>query len=179
MRRLLVASVASVALALSGPASADTTSGSPNCTVVTQAAADTVAARIQADDSSIRDPISVKNLTCLDNFFSGIGLNLIANILDPATLLSNVEGKICSLVTSTLRSLTGSAQCGLTITGFDLGFGGIGGGAFCPKLSFGGGGPTWASFGAGPVGSGGGGFYINGGGVPPTGYTLQPNAGTY
>lgn len=171
---------AAVAVALSGPASADTTNGSANCTVVTQAAASTVAARIQADDSNIRDPMSVKNLTCLDNFFSGIGLNLIANVLDPSSLLDNVEGKVCSLVTSTLKSLTGSAQCGLTITGFNLGgFGGIGGGTFCPKLSFGGGGPTWATFGAGSVGSGGGGFYVNGGGLPPTGYPLQPNAATY
>jgi hypothetical protein len=176
VKRLLAASLA---LALSGPASADTATGSANCTIVAQAAANTVAARIQADDSNIHDPIGVRNLTCLDNFFNGLGLNLVANILDPATLLGNVEGKICSLVTSTLHSLIGSAQCGLTITGFSLGGFGIGGGSFCPKLSIGGGGPTWATFGAGPVGSGGGGFYLNGTGLRPTGYPAQPNSGTY
>ena len=166
-------------LALPESASAQTASGSAGCTVITQAAANGVAARIQADDSSIRDPMSVTSLTCLDNFFNGFGLNLIASLLDPASLLNNVEGKICSLVSSTLSSLTGAAQCGLTITGFNLGFGGFGGGTFCPKLSFGGGGPTWATFGSGSVASGGGGFYINGAGVPPTGYPLQPNSGTY
>ena len=175
--KYVIATLAILALPVS--AIAQTTSGSAGCTVITQAAADGVAARIQADDSSIRDPMSVKNLTCLDNFFNGFGLNLIASILDPTTLLSNVEGKICALVSSTLRSLTGSAQCGLTITGFNLGFGGFGGGAFCPKLSFGGGGPTWATFGTGSATSGGGGFYINGAGLPPTGYPLQPNSGAY
>jgi hypothetical protein len=171
--------VAVVVLAVPGPAIAQSASGSAGCTVITQAAADGVAARIQSDDGTIRDPISVKNLTCLDNFFNGFGLNLIANVLDPTALLNNVEGKICSLVGSTLHSLTGTAQCGLTITGFNLGFGGLGGGSFCPKLSFGGGGPTWATFGTGATGSGGGGFYINGAGVPPTGYPLQPNSGAY
>ena len=168
-----------VMMALPASAMAQAASGSDGCAVITQAAANGVAARIQADDNTIRQPISVKKLTCLDNFFNGFGLNLIANILDPTSLFDNVEGKICSLVSSTLSSLTGSAQCGLTITGFNLGFGGFGGGAFCPKLSFGGGGPTWATFGAGPAASGGGGFYINGAGAPPTGYPLLPNSGAY
>lgn len=158
---------------------ADTTTGDANCTVITQAAADGVAARIQGDDATIRDPISVKNLTCLDGFFNGFGLNLIANLLDPTTLLNNVEGKICSLVSSTLSSLTGAAQCGLTITGFNLGFGGLGGGGFCPKLSFGGGGPTWGTFGTGTAASGGGGFTVNGAAIAPTGYPVMPRSGSY
>ena len=168
-----------VVLALPASTMAQIASGSDGCTVITQAAANGIAARIQADDNTIRQPISVKSLTCLDNFFNGFGLNLIASILDPTTLLTNVEGKICALVSSTLSSLTGAAQCGLTITGFNLGFGGFGGGAFCPKLSFGGGGPTWATFGSGSPASGGGGFYINGAGVPPSGYPLLPNSGSY
>ena len=162
------------------PALADTTVGDGACAPIIQAAADAVAKRIQADDSAIRAPISVKNLTCLDGFFNGFGLNLLANSLDPSSLLNSVEGKICSLVQSTLSSLTGSAQCGLTITGFDLGFGtGFGGGSFCPKLSFGGGGPTWGTFGAGSVANGGGGFTVNGAAVGPTGYPILKPSSSY
>lgn len=168
-------------LLTSAPAAmADTTSGGPSCSVITQAAADAVANRIMADDNSIRQPMSVKNLTCLDNFFNGFGLNLLSNLLDPATLLSNVEGQICSMVRSTLSSLTGSTQCGLTISGFNLGFGsGLGGGSFCPKLSFGGGGPTWGTFGVGGALNGGGGFTVNGAAVAPTGYPVLPNSSSY
>ena len=158
---------------------ADTATGDAACTVITQAAADGVTARIQGDDKTIRDPISVKNLTCLDSFFNGFGLNLIANLLDPTTLLNSVEGKICSLVSSTLSSLTGAAQCGLTITGFNLGFGGFGGGGFCPKLSFGGGGPTWGTFGVGTTVNGGGGFTVNRAAIAPTGYPVLPSSGSY
>lgn len=152
--------------------------GSASCAIITQAAADAVAGRIQADDQTIKDPISVKNLTCLDGFFNGFGLNLLTNLLDPSTLLANVEGKICSMVKQTLSSLTGSAQCGLTLTGFDFSFGtGIGGGSFCPKLSFGGGGPSWGTLGVGTGGSGG--FTVNGAGIPPTGYPLLPSSGSF
>lgn len=171
-----------LAAALGGmaPALADTTIGDASCSAITQAAADAVANRIQADDNSIRQPMSVKNLTCLDGFFNGFGLNLIANVLDPTALLSNVEGKICAMVRSTLTSLTGSAQCGLTITGFNLGFGsGFGGGSFCPKLSFGGGGPAWGTFGVGSPATGGGGFTVNGAAVAPTGYPIMPNSSSY
>ena len=181
MKRLVVtaAILAMPALCVPRLALADTATGDANCTVITQAAADGVAARIQGDDNTIRDPISVKSLTCLDGFFNGFGLNLIANLLDPTTLLNNVEGKICSLVSSTLSSLTGAAQCGLTITGFNLGFGGFGGGGFCPKLSFGGGGPTWGTFGTGTSASGGGGFTVNGAAIAPTGYPVVPPSGSY
>ena len=184
--RTLVAAALTSALAIlpltvpsNGFAQNASGSGSENCTAITQGAATAVASRIQSDDSTIRQPISVKSLTCLDGFFNGFGLNLIANMLDPSTLLANVEGKICSLVKSTLSSLTGSALCGLTITGFNLGFGGLGGGSFCPKLSLGGGGPTWATFGAGSVATGGGRFTVNGAAAAPTGYTVQPNSGSY
>lgn len=172
---------ATLILAMSAPAAmADTSAGGPSCSAIIQAAADAVANRIQADDNSIRQPISVKNLTCLDGFFNGFGLNLLTSFLDPTTLLSNVEGKICSLVRSTLSSLTGSAQCGLTLTGFDLGFGtGIGGGSFCPKLSFGGDGPTWGTFGVGSTASGGGGFTVNGTPLTPTAYPVLPNSSSY
>jgi hypothetical protein len=162
------------ALALSLPAQTQTiTSGSTGCTAITQAAVNGMNARIQADDGNIKAPQSVTSLTCLDNFFNGVGLNLITNLLDPANLLQAVEGKICNLVQQSWNSLLGQVQCGLTVSGFNLGFAGLGGGLSCPRLSFGGGGPPIATVGLG-VGSAGNGLYINGAGTAPTGYSL-PN----
>jgi hypothetical protein len=149
--------------------------GSVGCTAIAQAAANGMTSRIQADDATISAPRSVTSLSCLDNFFSGVGLNLVTNLLDPDTLLNTVEGRICDAVRSEWNSLIGSAQCGLTITGFNFGFGGLGGGLSCPKLSFGGGGPPIATLGLGLAGDGpAGGLYINGTGVAPPGYALPP-----
>jgi hypothetical protein len=165
----LMASAAPCGLAMAQT----TTTGSAGCTTITQAAANGLAARIQADDNDINPPKSVTQLTCLTNFFNGTGLDLISTLLDPATLLTTVEGKICNLVQQTWNSLLGKVQCGLTISGFNLGFGGLGGGLSCPKLSFGGGGPPIGTIGIG-TGSSGSGLYINGTGTAPTGYSL-PN----
>lgn len=158
-----------------GPAwsqvSTTNSTGSVGCAAITQAAANGTTSRVQADDTTIKAPQSVTQLSCLDNFFNGVGLNLVTNLLNPSTLLQAVEGQICSLVQSTWSSMLGSAQCGLTLTGFNLGFGGIGGGLSCPSLSFGGGGPPIASVGVGSDTSGGG-LYINGSGMAPTGYTV-------
>ena len=150
-----------------------TTTGSTGCAAITQASVNGLNARIQADDSNINAPQSVTSLTCLDNFFNGVGLNLVTNLLNPANLLQTVEGKICNLVQQTWNSLLGKVQCGLTVTGLNLGFGGLGGGLSCPKLSFGGGGPPIGTIGIG-IGSTGSGLYINGAGTAPTGYSL-PN----
>jgi hypothetical protein len=147
------------------------TTGSTGCATIVQAAVDGAAARIQADDASIQAPQSVTSLTCLDNFFSGSGLNIITNLLDPAALLNSIKGQLCNAVKSAWQSAIGSAQCGLTVTGFNLGFGGFGGGTMCPRLSFGGGGPTIGSISVGQY-SGGSGLYINGRGTAPTGYAL-------
>jgi hypothetical protein len=100
------------------------TTGSVGCSAITQAAANGMTARIQADDNSINPPQSVTSLSCLDNFFNGTGLNLVTNLLNPTNLLQAVEGQICNAVKQEWNSLVGSAQCGLTITGFNLGFGG-------------------------------------------------------
>jgi hypothetical protein len=68
----------------------------------------------------------------------------------------------------------------LTITGFNLGFGGLGGGLSCPKLTFGGGGPTIGTLGAGVGTNGSGtGLYITGNAMYPTGYTAQNFNGTF
>jgi hypothetical protein len=130
-----------------------------------------MAATIQADNQSITQPQSVTQLACLGNFFNGLGLNVVTNLLNPANLLSSVEGKICSTVQSAWQSVIGSVQCGLTVTGFNMGgFGGLGGGNFCPTLSFGGGGSPVGTIGVGTGGQNG--LYITGQGQPPSGYTL-------
>lgn len=142
------------------------------CTVLAQAAAAGLSARIQADDQTIKQPRSVTTLSCLDNFFNGVGLNVLTNLLDPTSLLSSVEGKICAMATSAWQNAIGSAQCGITVTGFNVGFGtNLGGGSFCPKLSFGGGGAAIGSIGA-SLGGGNNmsGLYLSGSGLAPTGY---------
>lgn len=158
------------ALLLGSPmlAHADDTSG---CTTLAQAAAAGMAARVSADDQTIKPPQSVTTLSCLDGFFNGVGLNVITNLLDPRALLASIEGKICSAVQSTWQNFIGGAQCGLTVTGFNVGFGGLGGGLLCPKLSFGGGGSNIGSIGGG-LSAGQSGQFLSGTGVPPTGYTL-------
>ena len=158
---------------VSAQGASDDTAG---CTALAQAAAAGMAARVNADDQSIKPPQSVTQLTCLDNFFRGVGLNVLTNLLDPTSLLNAVEGKICSTVQSAWQSAIGSAQCGLTVTGFNIGFGGLGGGTFCPKLTFGGGGAAIGSVGVG-VGNNGGGLYMNGKAQGPTGYPLPSGVG--
>jgi hypothetical protein len=167
--------------AVSAVAQTTTTTGSIGCATLAQAAANGMTARMAADGQTISQPTSVTQLSCLNNFFSGIGLNLVTNLLNPGTLLQSVEGELCNAVTSTWNSWLGHVQCGLTITGFNFGFGGLGGGLSCPSLSFGGGGPPVANIGlgAGTAGSGSG-LYINGNGLAPPGYTLpQTPTGSY
>jgi hypothetical protein len=179
MRRTLIAcAVAAPALAISLPSlvqAQQVTTGSVGCTAIVQAAANGLSSRMAADGQTIQQPTSVTNLSCLNNFFNGVGLNLVTNLLNPANLLQAVEGQICQAVQQTWNAWLGQVQCGLTITGFNFGFGGLGGGLSCPKLNFGGGGPPIASVGLG-IGNGGSGsgLYINGNGLAPTGYTL-PN----
>ena len=168
---LATASLCALLLGSTLPAHADDTSG---CTTLAQAGAAGLAARLAADDQTIKSPQSVTTLSCLDDFFNGVGLNVITNLLDPTSLLTSIKGKICSAVQSTWQNFIGGAQCGLTVTGFNVGFGGfggLGGGSFCPKLSFGGGGSSIGSIGAG-LGGGQSGQFLSGTGVPPTGYPL-------
>lgn len=161
-----------VALAQTAPA------GSQGCAVLAQQASNGAQARIAADDAAIKPPQSVTQLSCLDNFFNGAGLDVITNFLDPANLLKSVEGQICQAVQSTWNNLLGKAQCGITLTGFNIGFfGGLGAGNFCPQLSFGGGGPPIGSISL--RGAGNGGFYVNGAAVPPQGYTTPATGGLW
>lgn len=146
---------------------------STGCTALAQASAAGLAAAVNADDQTIKAPQSVTQLSCLDNFFHGLGLNVITSLLDPSQLLKNVEGQICNSVNTAWQSAIGSAECGLTVTGFNMNFGlNLGGGTFCPKLSFGGGGTTIGSIGSAPAGNQG--LYLNGKNQYPTGYSPVP-----
>lgn len=176
--KLGVAAIAAAVATLQPALALAADTGSANCTLITQAAADGITARIQADNHDIAAPQSVTTLSCLDGFFSGAGLNVVTDVLNPANLITSVEGKICNMATQAWNSVIGSVQCGLTVTGFDLGFGGLGGGNFCPRLSFGGGGPSWGTFGVGGSASGGG-VIVNGTSLAPTGYPVPANTGAY
>jgi hypothetical protein len=169
---LPISAICSAAQAQTDPAPSPmptATTGSAGCTLLAQQAANGMTARVQADDQTIKPPTSVRNLTCLDNFFGGVGLNVVTSLLNPGSLLNTIEGQVCQLVQSEWNSTLGSAQCGITLTGFNLGFGGIGGGLSCPKLSFGGGGPPIGTVDGGAALNGGH-LYINGTGTLPTGY---------
>ena len=157
-----------------------TTSGSQACATIVQAAADGLNSRIVADQTTIKPPTSVTKLSCLNDFFNGTGLNLITNMLSPANLLKSVEGQICNQVNAAWQSVVGTAQCGLTITGFNMGFGlGLGSGMMCPKLSFGGGGPPLGSAYTGYSTGNGFGLLMNGNPTTPTGYPVVQTGGLY
>jgi hypothetical protein len=166
------------ALALLMPISAiaqTTTTGSAGCTVITQSAANAAATRIANGDSNIPQPNSVKNLTCLSSFFNGTGLNVVNNLLNPTTLLNSIVTQICTALKSEWQKLLGSANCGITLTSFKLGFlGGLGSGLSCPRLSFGGGGPP-----IGTIGVGNGRLYTSGQALTPTSYALTNKFGLF
>jgi hypothetical protein len=78
------------------------------------------------------------------------------------------------------KSALGSKQCGITLTGLNLGFlsgSSLGGGISCPKLSFGGGGPPIARIGTGTGNSGS--LYMSGKAVAPTGYPITSLLGLF
>ncbi|MBN8925223.1 MAG: hypothetical protein J0H19_01215 [Rhodospirillales bacterium] len=172
MRRAISVSLAaSLVLSPMVAGAQTTTTGSVGCATLVQAAANGMTARMAADQNTIQQPKSVTSLSCLGNFFNGVGLNLVTNLLNPGSLLQSVEGQICNAIQSTWNSWLGQVQCGLTVTGFNLGFGGLGGGLSCPSLNFGGGGPPISTIGVGTNGSSSG-LYINGNGMTPTGYPM-------
>lgn len=163
---------------ISGAANADST-GSAGCAQLAQAAADGSSARMQANDQVVTPPVSISKLSCLDNFFNGTGLNVITSLLDPTTLLNSVKGQICSEVNTLWQDTLGSAQCGLTVSGFNLGFGLSGFGLMCPKFSFGGGGPPIGGISSEYQTGNGTGLYVNGAPTVPTGYTAPTAGGIY
>ncbi|WP_159729429.1 hypothetical protein [Methylosinus sp. Ce-a6] len=179
MKRTIISATISIALSTATLAQTAPPSGSAGaCGTLYQQAASAASARIAADDKDIAPPQTVKSLTCLDNILKGVGLNVVVNLLDPTNLFNAIEGQLCNAVTNAWKKALGSAQCGITLSGFNLGafnFGGnLGGGLSCPKLSFGGGGPPMGYIGIGGAG-GSGSLYVNGSARAPTGYSL-PNA---
>jgi hypothetical protein len=159
---------------------APATTGSQACATIVQAASNGMSARISADDTSINPPQSVTRLSCLQNFFNGVGLNVITSLLNPTSLLQAVEGQLCQAVNTAWQNALGTAQCGLTVTGFNTGFGlGLGGGTMCPKLSFGGGGPPIGSVSTGYNTQQGFGLHMNGSPTVPTGYPVKPSGGLF
>lgn len=153
-----------------GTSQADTGS-TTGCADLAQAAANGITAEIAANNQIVQPPQSVTQLSCLGNFFNGVGLNVITSLLNPSDLLQSVEGKICGAATQAYQSAVGTAQCGLTITGFNLGgFGNLGFGNFCPSLSLGGSGPTLGSIGTSLNGNGQSSLYVNGQTITPSGY---------
>lgn len=173
MRRL-IAAVAAVGLAgAPAAASAQVANGaSQGCAALAQAGVDAATAQIAAEDQTIQPPQSVRGLTCLDGFFNGTGLDVLVNFANFGNLVGAIQGQLCAAVTNAWRSTLGNAQCGLSVSGFDLGFGNLGGGSFCQRLNIGGNGSQLANFG---VGTGGAqtGFYVNGMQQLPSGYPQQ------
>lgn len=187
MRRTIVTAGLFFAVSTSALAqSSQSPSAGGACSTLYQQAASAAAARIAADDKDIAAPQSLKSLTCLDNILKGVGLNVVVNLLDPTNLFNAIQGQICNAATNAWKSALGNKQCGITLTGFNLGSfnfggslgGGLGGGLSCPKLSFGGGGPAIGYIGVGGAG-GSGSLYVNGAGRPPTGYTLPNTMGLW
>lgn len=174
---MLVSVPAGAQTATTGTTDSTTSTGSAGCAALTQAAATAVNERVQANNAYEKQPDSVNGLSCLSSFFSGTGLNLITNGLDPAALLEAVEGQIggqiCQAAQSAWSNAMGSTQCGLSLSGVNLGLGfGSSSGLMCPSLSFGGGGPTLANVNAG-TSSGATDLYINGSPQLPSGYSLN------
>ncbi len=173
MRRMTVA-IAVVGLAAAPvAASAQVANGaSQGCAALAQAGVDAATAQIAAEDQTIQPPQSVRGLTCLDGFFNGTGLDVLVNFANFGNLVGAIQGQLCAAVTNAWRSTLGNAQCGLSVSGFDLGFGGLGGGSFCPRLNIGGNGSQLANFGVGTAGAQTG-FYVNGVQQLPSGYPQQ------
>lgn len=154
------------------------TSGSVGCTALAQSAANAAATRIANGDTNIKQPNSVKNLTCLTNFFNGTGLNVVNSLLNPTTLLASIVTQICTALGTEWKKLLGTANCGITLTSFKLGFlGGLGSGLTCPKLSFGGGGPPIGTVGIGV--SNNTKNYVGGKTVTPSSYQLSKMLGMF
>jgi hypothetical protein len=158
------------------------TTGSAGCTAIVQSAANAVNTRTANAATNIAQPTSVKNLSCLTNLFNGTGLNLLKALTDPTTLLNTYLNQICNALAADWKKFLGQTNCGVTLTGFKLGFLGglgkaIGSGLKCPNLTFGGGGPTMEKIGTGT--SNNTGLYATGQALPPTGYPLTTKLGLF
>ena len=147
-RAATAAALFAVTVGIGTPARAQ----SADCAALIQAGQDAVIEQIRLEETTIKQPTSVRDLTCLGNFFGG-GLNLLTSLTDFGALANQFSGQICSAIRGAWDATLGSANCGLMVTGPQLGFGMPGGGNLCGRLNIGGGGNVLANFG---VGTGGG-----------------------
>lgn len=176
---LLIASAITLPLSItaqaatgSPPSNAEQTAG---CVAMANGAAAGISAGLSADSNVLTAPTPVTQLTCLSNFFHGVGLNLITSVFSASTLTNlfqDVEGQICASVNQAWQNATSSiSQCGISISGFQIGgFGTTGFGNFCPQLSFGGGGANLLSVTGSPSLGQNTGLYVNGTSLMPDGY---------
>ncbi|GAB2295016.1 hypothetical protein Dimus_029204 [Dionaea muscipula] len=112
MDRAIVSGALAAMLALTpfyAEAQTTTTTGSVGCATLVQAAANGMTARMAADQATIQQPKSVTSLTCLGNFFNGIGLNLVTNLLNPAFCCKPWKARSAPL--SNRPGIPGSARC--------------------------------------------------------------------
>lgn len=148
------------------------------CKALVQAAATGKAAQIKTDDAMIQQPESVTKFTCLGNFFNGLGLDVLTNGLDIASIAQSAMGKICNELSSVWDNLESATQCGLNVSSFDDNFNlGLGAGSICPTLDFGGGGDTLINTGVNTGGTssysdGANSYDVNGSLQLPDGYSL-------
>lgn len=169
-RLTFVPLIAALGFSLVTPAFAEDSSS--GCQTLVQAGATGLAADLKADDATIHKPKSVTKFTCLGNFFHGVGLDVVSNKLDLASLAEAAMGKICSELTSEWDSLQSAAHCGLSVTGLDTNFNlGLGVGSFCPNLSFGGGGDSLISAGTNTTGKQS--WIVSGQSQLPSGYSFE------
>lgn len=145
-----------------------TYAASDGCNALIQAGLDASSGQIRTEDDTIRQPTSVKSLTCLGDFFGG-GLKLLTSLTDVSSLINSMAGQFCTALRNAWESQLGSANCGISVTGINFGFGGLGGGSFCGTLTIGGGGGQLGSIGV-QTGGGGGSSYVPTYNQRPTGY---------
>lgn len=137
-----------VAAAVALPVQVAFAQASPGCEDLARAAAAGMEARVAADDEQIAPPMPVRELTCMDFFFDGDIFNVLTDFEGALAgmLTSAAFRAACDLARQAWDATLGNIQCGITLQGFNIGFGGsLGGGTFCPAVALGGNGPVLAS----------------------------------
>lgn len=166
--------VAAAALALAGwQGAAWAQSASAGCDALVRAAQAGMEERIRADDEQIPPPMSVRELTCMSAFFNGTFFDVLEDFEGALVgmLTEAVVNAVCALAREAWDATIGNIQCGITVQGFNIGFGGsLRGGTFCPTVTLGGDGP--AIFGASLMAGADNTPYVGVSPVPPTGYQL-------
>lgn len=147
---------------------------SAGCDLLQTSAQEGMSLRVAADDDQIPMPQSVRNLTCMNFFFNGTLFNVLTDWRGALVgmLTQAAFQAVCGLAQSAWDSTLGRVQCGITLAGINLGFGGsLGGGSFCPNIVIGGGGPRLASASLG-AGARNAAYFGHGMPVGPTGYPM-------